>query len=175
MLKKWMGAIAGLCFASFIFAGCGFNQAGTNQDLNGMSTSMNQVGKYGSGNVNFVDKNRNEWTKAGGDRWNRAPYAKQGLFRGARAEAMPRADVLWGNRINYMMGSQASVLDTTNNSNRDVTNEARGWGNPNYMRYSRVHQPNSNIWGGMRGPAVPEWTPEGRTYKIKKAAPYMER
>ncbi|WP_134705058.1 hypothetical protein [Ammoniphilus sp. YIM 78166] len=180
MQKKWMGTLASLCFASFLFTGCGFNQAGTNQNqnLNGMSTTMNQGGEFGSGSANFVERNRNEWTKTAGDRWNRAPYARPGspsLFRGDRAPASPGGDVLWGNRTSYMSGNQAGVMRTTNNSNRDVTDEARGWGNPNYHRYSRVHEPNSNIWGPARGPAVPEWTPEGRVYRIKQAAPYLER
>jgi len=173
MQKRWMGTLACLCFASLLFSGCGFNQAQTNQSETnqtpqhqGMSTSINR-------GANWVDHSGENTAAA--DRWNRAPYATRGLFRGDRAQAQPSGDILWGNRMNYMMGSQASVLRTTNNSNRDVTDEARGWGNPNYMRYSRVNQPNSNIWGRNRGAAVPEWTPEGRVYQIKKAAPYMER
>lgn len=180
MQKKWMGTLASLCFASVLFMGCGINQAGMNQNqnFNGMSTTMNQGGALGSGSADFVERNRNEWNKTAGDGWNRAPYARPGspsIFRGDRAPVSPQGDVLWGNRTNYSINDQAGVLNTTNNSNRDVTNEARGWGNPNYHRYSQVHEPNSNIWGRMRGPAVPEWTPEGRVYRIKKAAPYMER
>lgn len=61
------------------------------------------------------------------------------------------------------------------NLDNDITAEVRGWGAPNYYRYSRVNEPNTNIWGMQGGPAVPEWTPEGQRYKVKKAAPYMER
>ena len=61
------------------------------------------------------------------------------------------------------------------NLDKDVTEEVRGWGSSDYYRYSRVNEPNSNIWGRQRGPVVPEWTPEGQLYRVKKAAPYMER
>ncbi|MEW9667837.1 hypothetical protein [Ammoniphilus sp. 3BR4] len=141
MHKKWYKALASICFASFLFSGCGYYQTGDDQ------------GKA------LGNRNNNQSTNVQGKKnGNAVPYGQ--VYRGETTN-------------NQRRGNQGQTLAQIN-SDKDVTDEVRGWGSPNYYRYSRVNEPNSNIWGMEKGPVVPEFTPEGRRYQVKKAAPYME-
>ncbi|RXT15301.1 hypothetical protein [Ammoniphilus sp. CFH 90114] len=171
MQKKWLTAMASICCVTFLFSGCGFYQTDHTQENTQGTRNQSKISQ-----TDITDKNRNEWTRTGGDRWNRAPYAVEGrgeTFKRA-SSVNQREDVLWGDRTNYSTTNQSQTMSNRNLS-EDITDEVRGWGNPHYARYQRNNEPNTNIWGPQRGAIVPEWTPEGQVYKIKKSAPYMER